>query len=557
MKSSAKLEVQLLTDALVKAGITDVVLSPGSRNAPLMIAFDEHPELRTWIIADERSAAFYAIGMAQQQQRAVAIACTSGSAPLNYFPAVAEAYYQGIPLVVITADRPEEWVDQGDGQTIVQQNAYGTHVLASAQLSEIFSDSQRWMFERKCSETIQRASHDRKGPVHLNVPFTEPLYSVSDQPERLKQWIELGNPLKTPDEKGQGILHELWTGSSKIMILAGQNIPSPRTNDLLQRLSEQENVIVLTEHTSNVHGEKFVDCIDRTLNQLEDAAPFQPNLLVSIGGAVVSKRIKAFLRQSPGLKTIRVAPDFPFMDTYQSLQYYTDAEAGEVLDYLLGLPEKPSDFAALWQERSAEARKQHQAQLEETEFSDLAVMNAVLKSVPDGAYVHFSNSAVIRYGLLFDNRPQLTYWCNRGTSGIDGSTSTACGAALASPDKLHVLVSGDMSFFYDSNAFWNQHLPANLKIVLINNGGGDIFNIIPGPKSVSQHLRYFVAEQHYSAKGICESYKVNYRLFSAEEQLDAAVSQLMKTDGLTVLEIDTSSVKNSEILEEYWKKSRK
>src|SRR3989338_2826202 len=438
MKSSAKLEVQLLVDACLRGGITHIVLSPGSRNAPLSIAFDEHPDFVTYVIPDERSAAFYALGMAQQLNQPVAITCTSGSAPLNYFPAIAEAYYQGIPLVVLTADRPLEWVDQGDGQTIVQTGVFGTHVLAQAQLNAIHTPQQRWMFERQCCETIQHANGKRKGPVHLNIPFTEPLYEITDSPEKMNQWIHLAEGelhLTTSEEKW---LSDTWNQAKKRMVICGQMQKNPRLEKELGELAKDPSVAVLVEHTSNLHDSQFIHCIDRSLNQIapEKTSDFYPEVIVVIGGAIVSKRIKTFLRKAEAI-TIRVGNDFPILDT-----------------------------------------------------------------VPENAQLHIGNSSIIRYALLFDPIKSVRYWCNRGTSGIDGSSSTACGAALMEPENWHVLISGDMSFFYDSNAFWSNHKPANLRIFVLNNGGGDIFNIIPGPDTVVQKDTYFVAKHDFSAEHI-------------------------------------------------------
>jgi 2-succinyl-5-enolpyruvyl-6-hydroxy-3-cyclohexene-1-carboxylate synthase len=561
MRSSAKLEVQLLVDALVKGGVTDVVLSPGSRNAPLSIAFDEHPEIRTFVIADERCAAFYALGMAQQLQRPVAVACTSGSAPLNYFPAVAEAYYQGVPMVIITADRPLEWVDQGDGQTIVQDKVYGTHVLAHAQLGVIHSDSQRWLFERQCAEVIQQANGRKQGPVHLNVPFGEPLYETTEDPQQLKQWIRRaeGRIVLSSDEKD--LLREKWTSAKRKMVICGQMKHQPELQRVLEDLAADGSVAVLVEHTSNLQSAAFVQCIDRSLNQMDEnaMADYQPDLLVVIGGAVISKRIKAFLRTSAGIGTIRIANDFPFMDTFRSLLFTTSADKADTVGFLKSCGGNVSDFGKQWKALGTRSAEKHDDYLAGCTFSDLRAMGSILESLPGNVQLHISNSSIIRYALLFDPQPSVRYWCNRGTSGIDGSSSTACGAALADPDRLHVLITGDMSFFYDSNAFWSAHKPSNLRVIVINNGGGDIFNIIPGPSSVPQRGTYFVAEQQYSAEHICKAYGLEYASVNSQQTLAAALPEFFvpSEDGkIKLLEIQTAGLGNSEILKDYWQKSR-
>lgn len=562
MKSSAKPEVQLVVDACMEAGVQEIVLSPGSRNAPLAIAFDEHPGIKTFVVADERSAAFYALGMAMQLERPVAIACTSGSASLNYFPAVAEAYYQQIPLIVLTADRPEEWIDQGDGQTIVQQNVFGTHVLAAAQMHVIHSDSQRWLFERRCAEVLQRANGRRKGPVHLNIPLGEPLYEVTESPDKIHRWTELAEGNITLTNREVNRLGELWRSSSRRMVLCGQTAGDPRLEKTLSELVENPSVAILTEHTSNLRNRRFVQCIDRSLNQIaeEQVAGYQPDLLIVIGGAIVSKRIKSFLRSS-NVKTIRIGNDFPFMDTYQSAVFTTQAHPADVLETLMreGEERAPSVFGSKWKQLDHQSETAHEKYLAACSFSDLKAMEIMLDVVPENAQLHLGNSSIIRYALLFNPVPSIRYRCNRGTSGIDGSSSTACGAALADPQNWHVLISGDMSFFYDSNAFWSQHLPANLRVFVLNNGGGDIFNIIPGPDTTTQKDKYFVTRHQFSAEYICKTFGIGYFSASSAQEIEEQMSDFFtyeENGSPKLMEINTGMLENSAVLKKYFVEGR-
>jgi 2-succinyl-5-enolpyruvyl-6-hydroxy-3-cyclohexene-1-carboxylate synthase len=562
MKSSAKLEVQLVVDACLKGGVTHVVLSPGSRNAPLSIAFDEHPGFTVYAIPDERAAAFYALGMAQQLEAPVAIACTSGSAPLNYFPAIAEAYYQGVPLVVLTADRPKEWVDQGDGQTIVQENVFGSHVLSAVQLDGIHTEAQRWLFERLCAETIQRANGRRKGPVHLNIPFTEPLYETTDDPQTIRRWVRLaeGNVVLAKEE--EQLISTLWNRAQRPMIICGQLPKNERLLHELSALSEDTSVAVLVEHTSNLQNGHFVQCIDRSLNQVqpERTAAYSPDLIVVLGGAIVSKRIKAFLRSSEGVQTIRVGADFPFMDTFQSLAFTTAADPAYFISLLRRLnPGREGRFGTLWKQLDLKSELKHTEFLKTCSFSDLKAMEIVLDVVPEGAQLHIANSSIIRYALLFNPVKSILYRCNRGTSGIDGSSSTACGAALMEPQNWHVLVSGDMSFFYDSNAFWSAHKPANLRIFVLNNGGGDIFNIIPGPDTTPQKDTYFVAKQSFSAEYICKAYGVDYVSADSVESIEAQAEDFFRYEengAPKLMEIHTAGLENSAILKKYFAETK-
>lgn len=560
MISSAKLEVQLLVDGCKKVGVTHVVISPGSRNAPLSIAFDEDPHFRVFVVPDERVAAFYAHGMAQKLKKPVVITCTSGSAPLNYYPAVAEAFYQETPLIVISADRPVEWVDQGDGQTIRQERVFDQMVLKSAQLNEIHSDNQRWHFERNLSEVLQTAIGNRKGPVHLNIPFSEPLYETTTDIHILKNWVELAETESVLSKNSKIKLENLWSGSEKRLIIVGQHQKDPDLQGLLEKLALDGSIAVLVEHTSNMYSPYFISNIDRTLNIIpeSDVQSFHPDCIVTIGGAIVSKKIKAFLRQSKA-PVIRFGADFPFMDTYQNLRFTATVSALTGLEFIHQVVENnphKSRFGFAWKKLDQYGSDEQKQICAAQPWSDLKAMEFVMDVVPDYCNLHISNSSLIRYALLFDPIKTIHYWCNRGTSGIDGSSSTAVGSAIASPNEPHVLITGDLSFFYDSNAWWSKHLPSNLRIILVNNGGGDIFNIIPGPKSTKQWKKIFVAEQELSAQDLAKTYQLEYFQASSLTDLDKHLEPFFsesENGKPKILEINTMNKQNSAVLEAYFK----
>lgn len=563
MNSSAKLEVQLLVDGFKRIGVKRVVLAPGSRNAPLTIAFDEDPYFEVFVVPDERAAAFQAMGMALKSGEPVAVACTSGSAAVNFYPAVTEAFYQSIPLIVLTADRPAAWVDQGDGQTIRQADVYHNHILKAVEIGVVSNEEDRWMAERKLAEVLQIATGKVAGPVQINLPFSEPLYVQSEQVETIRNWIEKGEEETVLTKSSLESLKTIWQASSRRLIMVGQAKPNKQVRELLEELAKDGSVAVLTEHTSNQSGLYFVSCIDRTLNAISEAEldAFRPDLVLAIGGAIVSKRIKRFLRDSECVN-IRFGAFLPWMDTYQKLVFSSEieAEAGlrQVLDFTRELPNK-STFGFEWKKKDYQAEVKHPEILKSIPWCDLKVMAYFMDVIPDGAQVHLSNSSLIRYALLFDHVASLTYWCNRGTSGIDGSSSTAIGAALVSPDEAHVLLTGDMSFFYDSNAFWINRAPSNLRVVVVNNAGGDIFNIIPGPASTNQLKKVFVSEHTFSAKGICEAYQLDFYSASSLEELDALLPAFFgpsSNERPAVLEVNTGMTSNNDLLATYFEKMK-
>jgi 2-succinyl-5-enolpyruvyl-6-hydroxy-3-cyclohexene-1-carboxylate synthase len=568
-KTSSKKNVQLLVNKCVKFNINYVVISPGSRNAPLIIAFNQHPEIKCVVIPDERSAAFIALGMAQQLNQAVAIVCTSGSALLNYYPAIAEAYYQRIPLVVISADRPQSWINQGDGQTIVQQNVFRNHINYFVQIDDVDgTNEQNWHINRELSTAFQHALGLSKGPIHINLSLAEPLYETIEIPEedQLKSNnnnkfssfnLEFPRPQLTYKQKEQ--LSNSWKKSSKKLILCGQMNKNVQLNNLLNVLSDDTSVLILVENTSNLKGKNFIHCIDRLLNSISDEElnDFIPEILITLGGAIVSKRIKNLLRNHPPLEHWKIGYDFPFSDTFQCLTHSFLIDEIDFIDELTNYKSiSNSSFASKWKMKDYLIQKKQSEYFNSNkEISDITTFNLILDCIPENTQLHMANSSVVRYCQLFDPISTFTYWSNRGTSGIDGCSSTAKGSAYISKNDLHVLISGDMSFFYDSNAFWNHLKTPNLKIFLINNGGGGIFKIIPGPDKTEELNEFFVFDNDFSAEHICKTFNINYFKASNLVEIEHQMSQfieLNENDSCSLMEIFTQTVKNEQELKKYF-----
>jgi len=559
LKTTSKKNVQLFVQHLVAHGLRFVVCSPGSRNAPLVIALNQHPETKCIVIPDERSAAFYALGMAQHTTDFVALVCTSGSAVLNYYPAIAESYYQSVPLIVVTADRPEEWVNQGDGQTIVQKDVFKNHILFSETIPENNQDSvSEWLIRRIVGEGISYLNGGVIGPIHFNVPLSEPLYDQmeldqSNHPVTLQK-IVLSAHL---NESQKESLQNTWRQSTKKMVLVGQHKPDFQLQNLLNQLSEDPSVIILTEHTSNMYLERVISTIDRTLERIELSNQFdyRPEILVVLGGAIVSKRIKTLLRKFQPDMTWKVGYDFPFMDTYQSLNQTFEMNSIDFMASFVSLETK-SNYAESWFLLQTTASNLATEFLDNlNELSDLKVIEQVIHCLPEKSHLHLANSSVIRYALLMNPSSKITYWCNRGTSGIDGSSSTACGSAIIAKTEIHTLITGDISFFYDSNAFWNNLKLSNLRVILINNGGGGIFKIIPGPDTTEELDDFFVYDQKYSAEHVCKTFNIKYTSIHELSQLNTELSSFFDEDidgHPKLIEVFTPKDENAKILNNYF-----
>ena len=536
---------QTIIAACSQFEIQTVVISPGSRNAPLTIGFSNHEDFETLSIVDERCAAFFALGIAQQKQKPVALVCTSGSALLNYYPAIAEAYYSQIPIVVISADRPSHFIDIGDGQTIRQENVFHNHILFSANLKENDFD--------KNSEKLSKAFsllHKVKGPIHINAPFDEPLYETVSKMKAFSFKIEKSDTESNIDYNN---LAQLWNSARKKMILVGVHYPNKKLELLLDKVADDPSVLVLTETTSNLNNKRFINSIDNLIFNLtqEEFASLQPDILLTFGGLIVSKKIKKFLREYSPSEHWHIN-ELRAFDTYHVLSKHIKTDSYSFFEnfHKLVVHNTKSNYESKWTHHKKLIREKHNNYIKTAPYSDLKVFDLILKVIPNFSEVQFSNSAIIRYSQLFDMNSTITVFCNRGTSGIDGSTSTALGAAHAT-QKLTTLVTGDLSFFYDSNALWNNYIPKDVRIIIINNSGGGIFKIIPGPKK-SSALKYFETPHCLTAEYLSLMFGFEYSSAHNLKTLEQkAVNFYDKSDKPKILEIFTPSDQNDLVLKAY------
>lgn len=559
-----KKNIEILAYLLMSKEVTHVVSSPGSRNAPVIILFNRTRVFQMYSVADERAAGFFALGMAQRLQRPVALLCTSGTAALNYYPALAEAYYQQIPLVAITADRPAEWIDQGDGQTIRQKDVFASHVRFSISLPED-SSNERYI-ARLINTALDRAVFPVGGPVHINLPLREPLYNL-ELPETQSLWYfrDKSYPLMTIVEPVQEKLSaefvRQWKTTRKKMMLVGQMMPHTGIERLLAQLADDPGLIILTETTSNVHHPHFIECIDRVIESLteQEKKDLQPDLLVTIGGAVISKKIKALLRQWSVSEHWNVSPDPDALhtDTYLHLThtFFMPPET-----FLKGVAEANSTSSAYrdaWLQVKARAAQRHQQFMAQPRFTDLFVYQEIFKALPPFAIIHLGNSTPVRYAQLFEHQSDKEFYGNRGTSGIDGCISTAAGHAQVSNRHVTV-ITGDIGFFYESNALWNKHIPSHFTIILINNGGGNIFRIIDGPDKYEE-LEPFIETTHEThARGLAESFGAKYLRADDFESLRKVLRNRYSKPSFqpAVIEIVTPGPENALILKQYFQNLR-
>ncbi|TLX71995.1 2-succinyl-5-enolpyruvyl-6-hydroxy-3-cyclohexene-1-carboxylic-acid synthase [Labilibacter sediminis] len=554
---SDKTVVQILVQQCVHLGLKEIVISPGSRNAPLILSFNAIPEITCYTIVDERSAGFFALGMAQQLKRPVAVLCTSGTAALNYAPAMVEAYYQEIPLLVLTADRPEEWVGQADGQTIRQSSVFANYVKFNANLPvDAKHEDDKWFVKRTLAEAFNKMMRPTTGPVHINIPLREPLYGRTSPYEIKNKVITELVPEKVLSETQLSTLAEKWSKAESVMVICGVSTPNKELEAALNQLAKNKNTVVLTETTSNLKSEYFIECIDRQVFSISEneAALFKPSLLISFGGQIVSKQIKKFLRENAPKEHWHVSLNENYIDTFQHLSLSINMSPTSFFKALsLQVKDVKGRYTELWQNKGAKNLELHKAYVKGVDWSDLKAMSYVYSHLPEKTDLQLANSTPVRYAQLFQDVIQGNTFSNRGTSGIDGSVSTAVGASLVS-ENATMLVTGDLSFFYDSNGLWNKYLKANFKIVLINNGGGGIFRFIPGPAETQELEEFFEAKHQQSAEYIAKAYGLKYYTCSSEEELKTEYNEFVKEEEQpALLEVFTPGEKNGKILRNYFK----
>lgn len=552
---STKKHIHQLAALLLKKGIADIVISPGSRNAPMIHTFHGIARFNCRNVVDERSAAYFALGLSLAKQKPVVLVCTSGTAALNYAPAIAEAFYQNIPLIVLTADRPDYWIDQLESQCVRQEGIYRNFVKMEVNLPLGESEKELWFAARQISECLNLAVSGTPAPVHINIPLEEPLHQLIDAelPEIKDIAIAPAKPRVSETELFG--LAEIVRQSKKIMVLAGQLNPDPALEKALVAFVAKTGAVVLHEYLSNVHGEQFVGSIDALMAAIleENTTDYNPDLLITLGGQFVSKSLKQFLRKSKPAGHWHLSLRAEHFDTYQSLTKIVQTEATDFFELLAEQEiQTSSDYLKLWKSKENRVNQLRDEFVANCEFSDLRAFELIGKNIPENSVVHLGNSSPVRYALIHNRVNKAEYYSNRGTAGIDGCVSTAVGFASES-NKINTVIVGDLSFFYDSNALWNKYIGDNLRIIVIHNGGGNIFSMIKGPGETPAFQEHFFTENTHKAEGLAKAFDLDYFSASNENELTAALTEFYSHDQKAVLEVFTDAEVNVNVFRELFK----
>ena len=510
---SNKENVNILTALFVAHGIRHAVVCPGSRNSAIVHNLNECPDITCYPVTDERSAGFYALGMSQALDEPVVVCVTSGTALLNLAPAVAEAYYQHRPLVVISADRPPQWIDQLDGQTLPQPDALGRFVKKAVSLPEPHDDETHWY----CNRLVNEALIVKHGPVHINVPITEPLfdYSVPELPAERK--IELTEA----------------------------DVSSITQSHIVRMFMQAQHPMLISGQPMNPHWDEAVYLVG-------DDERYVPDFVLYTGGSIVSKRVKHFLRKAK--ETWAVNRTGEVNDTFQNLTHVIQGDGEVVANQIrFNLEQQPHPFVQRWEELLARIRQQSETY--EPAYSQMAAVKYFERRQGAGDRsqkfcFHYANSSAIRLANIFAQHP---VWCNRGVNGIDGSLSTAAGFSVVKDEPVFCVI-GDLSFFYDSNALWNQNLKSNFRILLLNNGRGGIFNMLRGLEQSPARDKFVSAEHHTTAEGICQQNDVVYLSAHNMDEMQQSIDTLLNIESQrpVLLEVFTDASEDERVFKDYY-----
>lgn len=559
---SNKENVNILTSLLLEYGVSDAVVCPGSRNAPIVHNLSVCEAIRCRPVTDERSAAFYALGLAIATRRPTVVCVTSGSALLNVMPAVAEAAYQHVPLVVISADRPQQWIDQLDGQTIPQSDALGRFVRKAVQLPEPHNDEERWLCRRLVNEAMHLATCRQGAPVHINVPISEPLFEFST--EQLPQLSRFNNIKRAAINDASMDMPDAFHDATRPMIVIGQLAHGTVSHETIRSLSEK--YVVMSEPLSSpsymtIHFDEAIRYIvsdNSSINDDEDdKTAYYPDYVIYVGDTLVSKPARRFLRNAKAPSCLITPDAADIHDPLMTLTDIVECDSDSINALLASLCDAPDTdercrFHDRWQS-FLDACAAH-ADAYAPEYSQMATVKYFEEQLADldiDICVHYANSSAVRLACIY---AQHYVWCNRGVNGIEGSLSTAAGFSLATHD-MTVCVIGDLSFFYDQNALWNSNLRGNLRIILLNNRGGGIFRQLPGLSDSPAADDLVMASHENTAQGICTQNDIGYMSAKNMDEMQIGIVTLLtrESERPMLLEVFTDSNDDVKALEKYFK----
>ena len=569
--------VGAFVDELARSGVVHVCLAPGSRSTPLALLLREHPAVRVWTHLDERSAAFFAVGMAKALHEPVAVLSTSGTAAVNFAPAVVEAYYAQVPLLVLTADRPPELRDVGAPQTIDQSRLYGPYAkwFVEMMLPEVSPQVLRYVRTIAC-RAAATARAETAGPVHINFPFREPLIPVTDTllpgrdgasppTDEGAPYVRIGQAPRRPEAADMAPLAKELAAAGNGLIVCGPQ-DAPDFPEAVVRLAEELGFPLLADPLSQVrcgphHGALVIDSYDAFLRDEETARSLAPEVVLRFGRMPVSKPLLLYLQRHAGCRQILVDGGDRWNDPALTASDVLQADPRSLCQALLVALQTSSHrrTASGWASRWHRTAQQTSAALrrrlaDEPGLSEPGVFTELAGLLPAGSVLFAGNSMPVRDldAFFSGSDRRIRFLANRGASGIDGVVSTALGASAIGPGPL-VLVIGDLSFYHDMNgllAAKRHNLSAT--IVLINNDGGGIFSFLPQAEETEHFEELFGTPHGLDFRPAAELYGLAYRHVESSDEFRTMVRESMSSSGVGLIEVRTDRRANVRLHQELW-----
>ena len=560
MEDTAKKYCSILFDVLHHKGVRKIVCSPGSRNVPLLLAAASREIMKKYFVVDERSAAFLALGLGISSQEPVALICTSGTALLNYAPAVAEAYYQGVPLIVISADRPIQWIDQDDSQTLRQDSALENFVKKSYSIPALGEEEKemQWYINRIANDAVLESCSGKPGPVHINVHLEEPLGRKTNYSFSAPRII---NTIIGDSIANKEIVKDLASqlSESRVLLVAGFGLPDAFLQKTCVEFSRFPNVAVMAETISNLHFREDDYSVDSVLTAYDNDTldALAPDIIISLGGALVSRKLKEYLRRNKDkCQNWAIGYNHTTTDPFMSLNLRIETEPSRFFRNInsalrkLTVADHAKCYKELWAQKRERAGKIKDNFIKDCGWSELKAFNILLKNLPSGVNLSLSNGTAIRYAQIIRYQLPHASYCNRGVSGIDGSVSTAIGTSMVYKG-MTVLISGDLSMAYDIGALGMKNIPDRFKIIVMDNQGGGIFRFIPSTSHLEEREEYLCQSPLLPLRHLAEGYSWNYYEVFDEKMFLKTLSVFFSDKKKAILKVSCDGETSAQILRKY------
>jgi len=547
--------VQILISLLKRYGVKYAVLSPGSRNVPVVHSMEQDPYFKCYSIVDERSAAYFAMGLALETKEPVLISCTSGTASANYTSAICEAFYQHLPLVVLTSDRNPYYLYQLEDQMIPQNQLYGGICKKSVSLPIIKDEKDSWYCRRIVNEALLEMNHHGSGPVHINIPTEWGLFAQNFNTQALPVVNPIGIiSLKELYSSGIEMVNEL-KNKKRILVIYGQSLPvNKKEEQIIERFASKYNCAIAVESISNLHCKGCIETylISQALTK-DTFKDYTPDLVISVNGNYVSK-IKNLLKNCrESFEHWTVNEEGAIVDQFEKLTYVFECSTMDFFKYFNengGDIIKKNEYLDFWK------RKIKSIENPEFPYSNNYVMKEFFKKLPKTSLLHLGNGMPVHIIQHFPLKKGIVSYCHSGTTTIDGSLSTFIGQAALN-NYLNFLFIGDLGFFYDMNGIWNRYVGKNVRILLNNNEGGETFHWNNAREIDTVNLH--TAAEHFAvAKGWVESRGFKYLAAHNKEEFDTLLPEFMSKDieGPVFFEVFTKKDTDAKILLDYYEVCR-